>query len=59
MVTAKEEMRELRTAARGEMKVFNFELTDDQGGCIRVAAFNDVAEKYYAVIQRGSVRRCL
>uniref|UniRef100_A0A0N5ARY3 Replication protein A subunit n=1 Tax=Syphacia muris TaxID=451379 RepID=A0A0N5ARY3_9BILA len=53
IVTAKEDMREIRTAARGEMKVFNFELTDDQGGCIRIAAFNETAEKYYAVVQKG------
>ena len=54
-MTGKEDMREIKTAQRGDMKVFNFELTDDQGGCIRIAAFNDVAEKFYAVVQKGSV----
>lgn len=55
VVTAKEEMREIKTAQRGDMKVFNFEITDEQGGCIRLACFNEVAEKFYAIIQKDSM----
>uniref|UniRef100_A0A0R3RIM8 Replication protein A subunit n=1 Tax=Elaeophora elaphi TaxID=1147741 RepID=A0A0R3RIM8_9BILA len=54
VVTAKEDLRNIRTARR-DMKVFNFELTDEEGGCIRIAAFDDVAEKFYSVIQKGSM----
>lgn len=54
-MTAKEDLRNVRTARR-DMKVFNFELTDEEGGCIRIAAFDDVAEKFYSIIQKGSVR---
>lgn len=54
VVTAKEDLRNIRTARR-DMKVFNFELTDEEGGCIRIAAFDDVAEKFYSIIQKGSV----
>ncbi|VDO45318.1 unnamed protein product, partial [Onchocerca flexuosa] len=52
VVTAKEDLRNIRTARR-DMKVFNFELTDEEGGCIRIAAFDDVAEKFYSIIQKG------
>lgn len=38
------------------MKVFNFELTDEEGGCIRIAAFDDVADKFYSIIQKGLVQ---
>ncbi|VDK45473.1 unnamed protein product [Anisakis simplex] len=55
VVTAKEELRVIRTAQRGELKVFNFEITDEEGGCIRVAAFAEMAEKFYAMIQKGSM----
>uniref|UniRef100_A0A915Q761 Replication protein A subunit n=1 Tax=Setaria digitata TaxID=48799 RepID=A0A915Q761_9BILA len=54
VVTAKEELRNIRTARR-DMKVFNFELTDEEGGCIRIAAFDDVAEKFYSIVQKGSM----
>ncbi|KAL4002081.1 replication factor-a protein 1 (rpa1) family protein [Acanthocheilonema viteae] len=54
VVTAKEDLRNIRTARR-DMKVFNFELTDEEGGCIRIAAFDDVAEKFYSIIQKGSM----
>lgn len=53
-MTAKEDLREVKTARR-DMKVFNFELTDEEGGCIRIAAFDDVADKFYAIIQKGLV----
>ncbi|CAG9540713.1 unnamed protein product [Cercopithifilaria johnstoni] len=54
VVTAKEDLRNIRTARR-DMKVFNFELTDEEGGCIRIAAFDDVAEKFYSIVQKGSM----
>lgn len=54
IVTAKEDLRNIKTARR-DMKVFNFELTDEEGGCIRIAAFDDVADKFYAIIQKGSM----
>lgn len=54
MVTAKEDLRDIKTARR-DMKVFNFEVTDEEGGCIRICAFDDVADKFYAIIQKGSV----
>uniref|UniRef100_A0A183V0M0 Replication protein A subunit n=1 Tax=Toxocara canis TaxID=6265 RepID=A0A183V0M0_TOXCA len=52
IVTAKEDLKDIRTA-RGELKVFNFELTDEEGGCIRIAAFAETAEKFYAIVQKG------
>uniref|UniRef100_A0A158Q667 Replication protein A 70 kDa DNA-binding subunit n=1 Tax=Dracunculus medinensis TaxID=318479 RepID=A0A158Q667_DRAME len=52
VVSVKEDLRELKTA-RGDMRVFNFEITDKDGGCIRVAAFNEIADKYYSIIQKG------
>ncbi|MFH4975641.1 hypothetical protein AB6A40_002350 [Gnathostoma spinigerum] len=52
--TAKEDLRDIKTARR-EMKVFNFELTDEHGSCIRIAAFDDVADRFYAIIQKGSM----
>ncbi|EJW86244.1 hypothetical protein WUBG_02846 [Wuchereria bancrofti] len=54
VVTAKEDLRNIRTVRR-DMKVFNFELTDEEGGCIRIAAFDDVAEEFYSIIQKGSM----
>ncbi|VDN04151.1 unnamed protein product [Thelazia callipaeda] len=54
VVTAKEDLRNIRTARR-DMKVFNFELTDEEGACIRIAAFDDMAEKFYSIIQKGSM----
>lgn len=54
VVSVKEDLRELKTA-RGDMRVFNFEITDKDGGCIRVAAFNEIADKYYSIIQKGVV----
>ncbi|VDK37177.1 unnamed protein product, partial [Gongylonema pulchrum] len=53
MVTAKEEMRTFKTA-RKETRVFNFEITDEEGGCIRIAAFDDVADKFFSIIQKGA-----
>ena len=52
-VTGKDD--EIRTVKNGAMKVFNFELTDDQGKCIRIVAFNSEAEKYYAIVQDNMV----
>uniref|UniRef100_A0A915C2S8 Replication protein A subunit n=3 Tax=Parascaris univalens TaxID=6257 RepID=A0A915C2S8_PARUN len=54
IVTAKEDLRDVKTA-RGELKVFNFEVTDEEGGCIRIAAFGDTADKFYAIVQKGSM----
>lgn len=54
VVSAKEDLRDVKTA-RGELKVFNFEVTDEEGGCIRIAAFGDTADKFYAIVQKGSV----
>lgn len=54
VVSAKEDLREFKTARR-DMKVFNFELTDDEGSCIRIAAFDDLAEKFYALVQKSMV----
>ncbi|CAB3404838.1 unnamed protein product [Caenorhabditis bovis] len=47
MVSRKEEMR---TLPAKNMKIFNFELTDVHGDCIRVTAFNEVAESMASLI---------
>ncbi|CAI4225242.1 unnamed protein product [Auanema sp. JU1783] len=48
--TNKEELRDIKTR-NGEMKVFNFDLTDKDGDCIRLAGFGDSAVRAYNVIQ--------
>ncbi|KAM5573696.1 replication protein A 70 kDa DNA-binding subunit E [Rosa sericea] len=52
-VTAKSELRSY-TNARGEGKVFNFDLIDSTGE-IRVTCFNPVAEEFYNLIEVGKV----
>ncbi|CAJ0577228.1 unnamed protein product, partial [Mesorhabditis spiculigera] len=50
-VTNKQDMRTITSAARGQMKVLNFDLTDDRGTTIRCASFSEVAEKVNQNIQ--------
>ncbi|KAK9928220.1 hypothetical protein M0R45_025366 [Rubus argutus] len=52
-VTAKSELRSY-TNARGDGKVFNFDLLD-RGGEIRATCFNSVAEEFYNLIVVGKV----
>jgi len=53
-VTAKDDLKEIKTA-RGDMKVVNFELTDQSGDQIRVAAFGKQAEMFAPIIQMQQV----
>ncbi|XP_058777542.1 replication protein A 70 kDa DNA-binding subunit A-like [Vicia villosa] len=53
-VTAKGELR-LYNNARGEGKVFSFDLLDADGGEIRSTCFNAVADKFYSIIEVGKV----
>lgn len=53
-VTSRSEMRRF-SGARGEGKVFSFDLVDASGGEIRCTAFNDTADKFYEVIHQGEV----
>ncbi|CAK8540260.1 unnamed protein product [Lathyrus sativus] len=53
-VTAKGELR-LYNNARGEGKVFSFDLLDSEGGEIRSTCFNAVADKFYSLIEVGKV----
>ncbi|GER56231.1 replication protein A 70 kDa DNA-binding subunit [Striga asiatica] len=53
-VTAKGDLR-LYNNARGEGKVFSFDLLDSDGGEIRVTCFNAVADQYYDQIEPGRV----
>ena len=41
--------------ARGEGKVFSFDLVDAAGGEIKATAFTDACDKFYDLIQKGSV----
>ncbi|KAL3155866.1 hypothetical protein ABBQ32_012870 [Trebouxia sp. C0010 RCD-2024] len=41
--------------ARGEGKVFSFDLVDSAGGEIKVTAFTDACDKFYDLIQKGRV----
>lgn len=41
--------------ARGEGKVFSFDLVDAAGGEIKATAFTDACDKFYDVIQKGKV----
>ncbi len=54
LVTAKDELKDIKTS-RGDMKVFNFELTDQNGDQIRVAAFGKQAEMFAPIIQMQQV----
>lgn len=41
--------------ARGDVKVFNFDLFDSDGGEIKVTCFNVIAEQFYNRIDIGRV----
>ncbi|RZC73961.1 hypothetical protein C5167_049442 [Papaver somniferum] len=53
-VTSKKELRHY-TNARGEGKVFSFDLLDSEGGEIQVTGFNAVADLFYDQIEAGKV----
>ncbi|XP_021275893.1 LOW QUALITY PROTEIN: replication protein A 70 kDa DNA-binding subunit A [Herrania umbratica] len=53
-VTAKGELRRYNNA-RGEGKVFSFDLLDSDGGEIRVTCFNDVVDQFFNQIEAGRV----
>ncbi|EEF48016.1 replication factor A 1, rfa1, putative [Ricinus communis] len=53
-VTAKGDLRRYNNA-RGDGKVFSFDLLDSDGGEIRVTCFNAVVERFYDVIEVGRV----
>ncbi|XP_019059679.1 PREDICTED: replication protein A 70 kDa DNA-binding subunit A isoform X2 [Tarenaya hassleriana] len=53
-VTAKGEIRRYNNA-RGDGKVFSFDLLDSDGGEIRVTCFNAVVDRFYDVIEVGKV----
>ncbi|XP_056844966.1 replication protein A 70 kDa DNA-binding subunit C isoform X2 [Raphanus sativus] len=53
-VTSKGELRRFN-GARGEGKVFSFDLVDADGGEIRVTCFNDVVDRFFDVIVVGNV----
>ncbi|GAB2267761.1 Replication protein A 70 kDa DNA-binding subunit A [Dionaea muscipula] len=53
-VTAKSEVRRYNNA-RGDGKVFSFDLLDSDGGEIRVTCFNAVVDRFHGVIEVGKV----
>ncbi|KAL5835686.1 hypothetical protein ACOSQ3_015241 [Xanthoceras sorbifolium] len=53
-VTAKGDLRRYNNA-RGDGKVFSFDLLDSDGGEIRVTCFNAVADRFYDIIEVGKV----
>ncbi|KAF4363568.1 replication protein A 70 kDa DNA-binding subunit A [Cannabis sativa] len=53
-VTAKGDLRRYNNA-RGDGKVFSFDLLDSEGGEIRVTCFNAVVDRFYDVIEVGKV----
>ncbi|BAT80055.1 hypothetical protein LR48_Vigan04g012700 [Vigna angularis] len=53
-VTAKGDLRRYNNA-RGDGKVFSFDLLDSDGGEIRVTCFNAVVDRFYSVIEVGKV----
>ncbi|XP_022738094.1 replication protein A 70 kDa DNA-binding subunit A-like [Durio zibethinus] len=53
-VTAKGELRRYNNA-RGDGKVFSFDLLDSDGGEIRVTCFNAVVDQFYNQIEAGKV----
>lgn len=53
-VTAKGDLRRYNNA-RGDGKVFSFDLLDSDGGEIRVTCFNAVVDRFYDVIEVGKV----
>ncbi|GER57613.1 replication protein A 70 kDa DNA-binding subunit [Striga asiatica] len=53
-VTAKSDLR-LYNNAKGDGKVFSFDLLDSDGGEIRATCFNAVADQFYGQIEPGRV----
>ncbi|KAL6523631.1 Replication protein A 70 kDa DNA-binding subunit A [Orobanche gracilis] len=53
-VTAKGDLRRYNNA-KGDGKVFSFDLLDSDGGEIRVTCFNAVADRFYDAIEVGKV----
>ncbi|ESR64804.1 Replication protein A 70 kDa DNA-binding subunit A [Citrus sinensis] len=53
-VTAKGDLRRYNNA-RGDGKVFSFDLLDSDGGEIRVTCFNAVVDRFYEIIEVGRV----
>lgn len=53
-VTAKGDLRRYNNA-RGDGKVFSFDLLDSDGGEIRATCFNAVVDRFYDVIEVGKV----
>nr|GEW81049.1 replication protein A 70 kDa DNA-binding subunit A-like [Tanacetum cinerariifolium] len=53
-VTAKAELRHYNNA-KGDGKVFSFDLLDATGGEVRVTCFNAVADQFYDQIEAGKV----
>lgn len=53
-VTAKGDLRRYNNA-KGDGKVFSFDLLDSDGGEIRATCFNAVVDRFYDVIQVGKV----
>ncbi|XP_022946724.1 replication protein A 70 kDa DNA-binding subunit A [Cucurbita moschata] len=53
-VTAKGDLRRYNNA-KGDGKVFSFDLLDSDGGEIRVTCFNAVVDRFYEVIEVGKV----
>ena len=53
-VTMKSEVKHFQNA-RGEGKLFSFDLLDEHGGDIRCAGFGDAVDRWYDVVQPGAV----
>ncbi|KAF8393555.1 hypothetical protein HHK36_021799 [Tetracentron sinense] len=53
-VTAKGDLRRYNNA-RGDGKVFSFDLLDSEGGEIRVTCFNAVVDRFYDTVEVGKV----
>ncbi|CAM8887162.1 unnamed protein product [Rhodiola kirilowii] len=53
-VTAKGDLRRYNNA-KGDGKVFSFDLLDSEGGEIRVTCFNAVVDRFYDIIEVGKV----
>lgn len=53
-VTAKGDLRRYNNA-RGDGKVFSFDLLDSDGGEIRATCFNAVVDRFYEVVEVGKV----
>ncbi|CAD6185800.1 unnamed protein product [Caenorhabditis auriculariae] len=51
--TTKEEIRNVKSR-NGDMRIFNFELTDKNSDTIRLTAFNELAEQMQSVIMENS-----